>query len=84
MTFKGKYSECGEKGHLRKDCLARIIAHPTQTGKSEADEDKSGEKSDVSYLECLLARRYDVIVQACEELGCMMYDVSGLKCLLTS
>ena len=69
---------------MRKDCLARIIAHPTQTGKSEADEDESGEKSDVSHLECLLARRNDVIVQACEELGSMMYDVSGLKCLLTS
>ena len=27
--FKG-----GKKGHSRKDCLARIIAHPTQTGKS--------------------------------------------------
>ena len=82
--FQGKCFKCGEKGHLRKDCLARIIAHPTQTGKSEADEDESGEKPDVSYLECLLARRNDVIVQACEELGSMMYDVSGLKCLLTS
>ena len=36
-TFQGKWIKCGEKGHLRKDCLARIIAHPTQTGKSEAD-----------------------------------------------
>ena len=62
---------------MRKDCLARIIAHPTQTGKFKADEDESGEKSDVSYLECLLAHRNDVIVQACEELGSMMYDVSG-------
>ena len=83
-TFQGKCFKYGEKGHLRKDCLARIIAHPTQTGKSEADEDDSGEKSDVSYLERLLARQNDVIVQACEELGSMMYDVSGLKCLLTS
>ena len=69
---------------MRKDCLDHIIAHPTKTGKSEADEGESGEKSDVSYLECLLARRNDVIVQICEELGSMMYDVSGLKCLLTS
>ena len=69
---------------MRKDCLARIIAHPTQTAKSETDEDESGEKSDVSYLECLLACRNDVIVQACEELGSRMYDVSGLKSLLTS
>ena len=68
---------------MRKDCLARIIAHPTQTGKSEADEDESGEKSDVSYLECLLARRNYVIVQAWEELGNMMYDVFVLKCLIT-
>ena len=69
---------------MGKDCLARIIAHPTQTEKSEADEDESGEKSEASYLKCLLARRNDVIVQAREELRSMMYDVSGLKCLLTS
>ena len=83
-TFQGKCFRCGEKGHLRKDCLACIIAHSAQTGKSEADEDESGDKPDVSYMECLLARRNDVIVQACEELGSMMYDVSRLKCLLTS
>ena len=63
------------EGSLEEDCLARIIAHPTQTWRSEADEDESGEKSDVSYLACLLARRNDVIVQACEELGSMIYDV---------
>ena len=28
-TFQGKCFKCGEKGHLRKDCLARIIAHTT-------------------------------------------------------
>ena len=83
-TFQGKCFKCGEKGHLRKDCLACVITHPTQTGQSDADEDESGEKSDVSCLECLLARRNDVIVQACEELGSMMYDVPGLKCLLRS
>ena len=82
--FQGKCFKCREKDHLRKTCLARIVAHSTQTGKSEADENESGEKSDVSYLECLLAHRNDVIVQACEELGSMMYDVSALKCLLTS
>ena len=69
---------------MRKNCLARIIVLPTQTGKSEADEDESVEKSDVSHLECLLACQNDVIVQACEELGTMMYDVSCFKCLLTS
>ena len=83
-ALQGKYFKCGEKGHLRKDCLARIIARPTQTGQSETHEDESGEKPDVSYLECLLAHRNDVIVQACEELGSMMHDVSGLKCLPTS
>ena len=82
--FQGECFKCGEKGHLRKDCLARIIAHPAQTGKSEAVEDESGERYDVPYLECLLARRNDVTVQAREKLGNMMYDVPGLKCLLTS
>ena len=33
-TFQGKCFKYAEKGHLRKACLARIIAHPTQTGKS--------------------------------------------------
>ena len=42
-----KFFKCGEKGHLGKDCLARMIAHPTQSGKSKADEDESGERSDV-------------------------------------
>ena len=80
-TFQEKCFKCGEKSHLRKDCLACTIAHPTQTGKSEADEDESGEKSGISYLWCL-ARRNVEIVQACEELGSMKCDVSGLKCLL--
>ena len=83
-TFSGKVLQVWGEGSLEEGCLARIIAHPTQTGKSEADEDESGEKSDVSSLECLLARRNDVIVQACEALASMMYDVLGLKCLITS
>ena len=83
-TFQGRCFRCAKKGHLGKDCLARIIAHPTQTGKSEADEDESGEKSDVSHLECPIARWNDVIVHARGGLGSIMYDVSGLKCLLTS
>ena len=52
-TFQGKCFQCGEKGYLRKDCLARVIAHPTQTGKSEDDEDENGEKSSLVLL-CLL------------------------------
>ena len=44
-TFQGKCFKCGEKGRLRKDCLASVIAHPTQTGKSEDGEDDNGEKS---------------------------------------
>ena len=59
-----------------------LIVHRLK--KSEAHEGESDEKSDVSYLECLLARLNDVIVQVCGELGSMMYDVSGFKCLLTS
>ena len=84
MTFQGRCFKCGEKGHLREDCLARIIAHPAQTGKPEADEDERGRNSGVSFMECLLARRNDVTVQAREKLGSMMYDVSGLKCRITS
>ena len=68
---------------MRKDCLARIIAQPTQTGKSEADEDESGKKSDASYLECRLSCQNYVIGHTCEEVGSIMYDASGLKCLLT-
>ena len=39
--FQGKCFKCGGKGHSRKDCLARIIAHLTQIGKSEAGEDRA-------------------------------------------
>ena len=74
-TFQGKSFKCGEKGHLRKDCLARVIAHPTQTGKSEDDEDENGEKSSLvllsqislnnsSDLTCL-EEFYDAILREC-------------------
>ena len=59
---------------MRKDCLARVIAHPTQTGKSE-DDDESSEKSSLvllsqislnnsSDLTCLEAF-YDAILREC-------------------
>ena len=60
---------------MRKDCLARGIAHPTQTGKSEDDEDENGEKSSLVLfsqislnnsgdLTCLEAF-YDAILREC-------------------
>ena len=45
--FQGKCSKCGEKGHLKKDCLARVMPYPSQTGKSEEGEEKSGEQRDL-------------------------------------
>ena len=45
--IQGKYFKCGEKGHLKKDCLARVMPHPSPTGKSEEDEEKSGEQRDL-------------------------------------
>ena len=52
-TFQGNCFKCGEKGHLRKDCLARIIAHPTHTGKPEVAEDESGQNSAfLIYIVC--------------------------------
>ncbi|CAB1096235.1 unnamed protein product [Ectocarpus sp. CCAP 1310/34] len=32
------------------DCLARVMAHPSQTGPSEDDKDENGEKSDLVLL----------------------------------
>ena len=60
---------------MRKDCLARVIAHPTQTGKSEDDEDENGEKPSLMLLSqislnnssdliCLKAF-YDAILDEC-------------------
>ena len=66
-TFQGKCFKCGEKGHLRKDCLAGNIAH-----------------HHMSINVVKLVHIHRGFVQPCEEFGCMMYDVSGLKCPLTS
>ncbi|CAB1116088.1 unnamed protein product [Ectocarpus sp. CCAP 1310/34] len=86
---------------MKIDCKARIIPHPSQTGKSEADEGESGEKFDFRDLMCLVADipeylKYGddddlfiayselVILTAFDQLSSMMYDVSGLKFLMTS
>ncbi|CAN0511922.1 unnamed protein product, partial [Ectocarpus sp. 12 AP-2014] len=78
---------------MKLECKARIIPHPSQTGKSEGDEDESGKKSDFSDLVCVVADyrkvlfekyRERVISCSCDALSRMMYDVSGLKCLMTS
>ena len=37
-------SSSSQKGHLKKDCLASVMPHPSQTGKSEEGEEKSGEQ----------------------------------------
>ena len=47
--FQGKCFKCGEKGYLKKDCLARVMPHPSQTGKSEVGEEKSGEQRDFFF-----------------------------------
>ena len=57
----------------------------SQTGKPEAAEDESGKQSSASRLFCLVTRVHNaLIVSLCDQLKSMMYDVSGLKCLLTS
>ena len=67
--FQGKCFKCGERGHLRKDCLARVIAHPTQTVKSEDDEDENGEKSSLVLLS-------QIILNNSSDLTCLVafYD----------
>ena len=42
----GSVFKCQETGHIAKDCLARVLPHPSQTGKSEdSKEADGGEKS---------------------------------------
>ena len=48
--FQGKCFKCGEKAHLKKDCLASVMPHPSQTGKSEEGEEKSGEQRDLGLF----------------------------------
>ena len=40
-------SSSSQKGHLKKDCLASVMPHPSQTGKSEEGEAKSSEQRDL-------------------------------------
>ena len=40
-------SSSSQKGHLKKNCLASVMPHPSQTGKSEEGEEKSGEQRDL-------------------------------------
>ena len=40
-------SSSSQKGHLKKDCLTSVMPHPSQTGKSEEGEEKSGEQRDL-------------------------------------
>ena len=45
-VFKGRCFKCNEKGHMAKDCKARVFVHPCQAEKSEdGKEDDSGEHS---------------------------------------
>ena len=76
--FQGKCFKCGERGHLRKDCLARVIAHPTQTVKSEDDEDENGEKSSLVLLS-------QIILNNSSDLTCLVafYDAILCECLFS-
>ena len=41
-VFRGKCFKCQETGHIAKDCLARVLPHPSQTGKSEDSKEADG------------------------------------------
>ena len=40
-AFQGKCFKCREVGHVTKDFLARVIAHPFQTGSSKNAKDEN-------------------------------------------
>ena len=41
-VFRGKWFKCQETGHIANDCLARVLTHPSQTGKSEDSKEADG------------------------------------------
>ncbi|CAN0510066.1 unnamed protein product, partial [Discosporangium mesarthrocarpum] len=76
--FKGKCYKCGMVGHTRRDCMARVVPHPSQVLAGEDDESKGSGES-----ECLFVS-HDALRSPAVKKDLVAYYEALFKCLVAT